>query len=100
MIQSNHSTTNSTSSPIAHTAGSAVSQHSKIKTNPFRWINTTPKNFDKETASLPKINRRRRTNAEELKILETSFIKNPTPNACTRQSLADTLKITAHSVQV
>ncbi|RUO96336.1 hypothetical protein BC936DRAFT_142191 [Jimgerdemannia flammicorona] len=65
----------------------------------FNWVNAAPQNFDTSTASQPK-KRRRRTNPQELAILEAAFKENHLPDGKAREWLADKLKMPARAVQI
>ncbi|RUS21922.1 hypothetical protein BC937DRAFT_91041 [Endogone sp. FLAS-F59071] len=87
--------------PLATTSKRAPSRSTSRGTGlkVFNWVNTAPQNFDTKTAMQPK-QRRRRTNREELSILEAAFQENHLPDARARELLAEKLAMTTRAVQV
>ncbi|KAF9289765.1 hypothetical protein BGZ68_008729 [Mortierella alpina] len=85
----------------------------------LNWVNALPSHFDTSTSGNHGTNgntlegdtltnscgvhprkRRRRTNREELEILEEAFSKNLLPDAATRQELAERLGMSVRAVQI
>ncbi|KAG9325661.1 hypothetical protein KVV02_001145 [Mortierella alpina] len=85
----------------------------------LNWVNALPSHFDTSTSGSNGSNgsplegdsltnscgvhprkRRRRTNREELEILEEAFSKNLLPDAATRQELAERLGMSVRAVQI
>ncbi|KAF9966731.1 hypothetical protein BGZ70_001465 [Mortierella alpina] len=85
----------------------------------LNWVNALPSHFDTSTSGSHGANgnthegdslangcgvhprkRRRRTNREELEILEEAFSKNLLPDAATRQELAERLGMSVRAVQI
>ncbi|KAF9116688.1 hypothetical protein BGX27_000070 [Mortierella sp. AM989] len=65
----------------------------------LNWVNALPSHFDTAVSGHPR-KRRRRTNREELEILEDAFAKNLLPDAATRQELGDRLGMSVRAVQI
>ncbi|KAF8934093.1 hypothetical protein EDD21DRAFT_401491 [Dissophora ornata] len=65
----------------------------------LNWVNALPSHFDTSSSGHPR-KRRRRTNREELEILEDAFTKNLLPDAATRQELGDRLGMSVRAVQI
>ncbi|KAG0351064.1 hypothetical protein BGZ54_003434 [Gamsiella multidivaricata] len=65
----------------------------------LNWVNALPSHFDTESSGHPR-KRRRRTNREELEILEDAFAKNLLPDAATRQELGERLGMSVRAVQI
>ncbi|KAI1321443.1 hypothetical protein EDD11_005134 [Mortierella claussenii] len=65
----------------------------------LNWVNALPSHFDTASSGHPR-KRRRRTNREELQILEDAFAKNLLPDAATRQELGDRLGMSVRAVQI
>ncbi|KAF9915395.1 hypothetical protein BX616_006252 [Lobosporangium transversale] len=65
----------------------------------LNWVNALPSHFDATSPGHPR-KRRRRTNREELQILEDAFAKNLLPDAATRQELGDRLGMSVRAVQI
>ncbi|KAF8983202.1 hypothetical protein BGZ46_010664 [Entomortierella lignicola] len=65
----------------------------------LNWVNALPSHFDTAVSGHPR-KRRRRTNREELDILEDAFAKNLLPDAATRQELGDRLGMSVRAVQI
>ncbi|CAO3567655.1 unnamed protein product [Mortierella alpina] len=85
----------------------------------LNWVNALPSHFDTSTSvshgasgsalegdslangcGVHPRKRRRRTNREELEILEEAFSKNLLPDAATRQELAERLGMSVRAVQI
>ncbi|KAG0094881.1 hypothetical protein BGZ93_006656 [Podila epicladia] len=65
----------------------------------LNWVNALPAHFETTVPSLPR-KRRRRTNREELEILEDAFARNLLPDAATRQQLGARLGMSVRAVQI
>ncbi|KAG0322550.1 hypothetical protein BGZ99_003266 [Dissophora globulifera] len=65
----------------------------------LNWVNALPAHFDTASSGHPR-KRRRRTNREELEILEEAFAKNLLPDATTRQELGERLGMSVRAVQI
>ncbi|KAF9999003.1 hypothetical protein BGZ79_007353 [Entomortierella chlamydospora] len=65
----------------------------------LNWVNALPSHFDTAVSGHPR-KRRRRTNREELEILEDAFARNLLPDAATRQELGDRLGMSVRAVQI
>ncbi|KAG0335502.1 hypothetical protein BG000_007464 [Podila horticola] len=65
----------------------------------LNWVNALPSHFEATVPSLPR-KRRRRTNREELEILEDAFARNLLPDAATRQQLGARLGMSVRAVQI
>ncbi|KAF9196020.1 hypothetical protein BGZ50_002528 [Haplosporangium sp. Z 11] len=65
----------------------------------LNWVNALPSHFDSASSGHPR-KRRRRTNREELEILEDAFAKNLLPDAATRQELGERLGMNVRAVQI
>ncbi|KAF9389372.1 hypothetical protein CPC16_005827 [Podila verticillata] len=65
----------------------------------LNWVNALPSHFETTVPSLPR-KRRRRTNREELEILEDAFARNLLPDAATRQQLGARLGMSVRAVQI
>jgi len=65
----------------------------------LNWVNALPSHFDTTSSEHPR-KRRRRTNREELEILEDAFAKNFLPDAATRQELSERLGMSVRAVQI
>ncbi|KAG0017573.1 hypothetical protein BGZ82_000718 [Podila clonocystis] len=65
----------------------------------LNWVNALPSHFETTVTSLPR-KRRRRTNREELEILEDAFARNLLPDAATRQQLGARLGMSVRAVQI
>ncbi|KAG0348004.1 hypothetical protein BG004_006380 [Podila humilis] len=65
----------------------------------LNWVNALPSHFEATVPCLPR-KRRRRTNREELEILEDAFARNLLPDAATRQQLGARLGMSVRAVQV
>ncbi|KAF9087314.1 hypothetical protein BGX23_008213 [Mortierella sp. AD031] len=65
----------------------------------LNWVNAVPSHFNTPSADQPR-KRRRRTNREELEILEDAFAKNLLPDAATRQELGERLGMSVRAVQI
>ncbi|KAF9365657.1 hypothetical protein BGX34_009088 [Mortierella sp. NVP85] len=65
----------------------------------LNWVNALPSHFDTTSSEHPR-KRRRRTNREELEILEDAFAKNFLPDAATRQELGERLGMSVRAVQI
>ncbi|KAF9930316.1 hypothetical protein FBU30_000662 [Linnemannia zychae] len=65
----------------------------------LNWVNALPSHFSASPTGQPR-KRRRRTNREELEILEDAFAKNLLPDAATRQELGERLGMSVRAVQI
>ncbi|KAK3814095.1 MAG: hypothetical protein J3Q66DRAFT_345613 [Benniella sp.] len=65
----------------------------------LNWVNALPSHFDTTSSEHPR-KRRRRTNREELEILEDAFAKSFLPDAATRQELGERLGMSVRAVQI
>ncbi|KAF8937260.1 hypothetical protein BGZ47_009117 [Haplosporangium gracile] len=65
----------------------------------LNWVNAVPSHFSTSPNGQPR-KRRRRTNREELEILEDAFAKNLLPDAATRQELGERLGMSVRAVQI
>ncbi|KAF9435723.1 hypothetical protein BGZ76_005662 [Entomortierella beljakovae] len=65
----------------------------------LNWVNALPSHFDTAVSGHPR-KRRRRTNREELEVLEDAFSRNLLPDAATRQELGDRLGMSVRAVQI
>ncbi|KAF9131156.1 hypothetical protein BGX30_013211 [Mortierella sp. GBA39] len=65
----------------------------------LNWVNAIPSHFSTSPNGQPR-KRRRRTNREELEILEDAFAKNLLPDAATRQELGERLGMSVRAVQI
>ncbi|KAG0374923.1 hypothetical protein BGX24_009754 [Mortierella sp. AD032] len=65
----------------------------------LNWVNAVPSHFSTSPTGQPR-KRRRRTNREELEILEDAFAKNLLPDAATRQELGERLGMSVRAVQI
>ncbi|KAG0278523.1 hypothetical protein BGZ95_003792 [Linnemannia exigua] len=65
----------------------------------LNWVNAVPSHFSTSPTGQPR-KRRRRTNREELEILEDAFSKNLLPDAATRQELGERLGMSVRAVQI
>ncbi|KAF9298679.1 hypothetical protein BGZ74_009278 [Mortierella antarctica] len=65
----------------------------------LNWVNALPSHFETTVPNLPR-KRRRRTNREELEILEDAFARNLLPDAATRQQLGARLGMSVRAVQI
>ncbi|KAF9404471.1 hypothetical protein BGZ94_004153, partial [Podila epigama] len=65
----------------------------------LNWVNALPSHFESTVTNLPR-KRRRRTNREELEILEDAFARNLLPDAATRQQLGARLGMSGRAVQI
>ncbi|KAG0052585.1 hypothetical protein BGZ83_002410 [Gryganskiella cystojenkinii] len=78
-------------------------QHQTSPSTPkktLNWVNALPSHFDATSPESHPRKRRRRTNREELDILEDAFAKNLLPDATTRQELGERLGMSVRAVQI
>ncbi|KAG0263756.1 hypothetical protein BG011_008082 [Mortierella polycephala] len=99
------------SNPDCDTAKESSQQPQQPSLHPFdpisptstkktlNWVNALPSHFDSASSGHPR-KRRRRTNREELEILEDAFAKNLLPDAATRQELGERLGMNVRAVQI
>ncbi|KAF9583092.1 hypothetical protein BGW38_010268 [Lunasporangiospora selenospora] len=66
----------------------------------LNWVNSHPSHFDAASPTCQPRKRRRRTNREELEILEDAFSRNLLPDAATRQELGERLGMSVRAVQI
>jgi len=66
----------------------------------LNWVNALPSHFDATSPESHPRKRRRRTNREELDILEDAFARNQLPDAAIRQELGERLGMNVRAVQI
>ncbi|GJJ73488.1 hypothetical protein EMPS_05846 [Entomortierella parvispora] len=66
----------------------------------LNWVNALPSHFDATSPERHPRKRRRRTNREELDILEDAFARNQLPDAAVRQELGERLGMSVRAVQI
>ncbi|RUS31150.1 hypothetical protein BC938DRAFT_478380 [Jimgerdemannia flammicorona] len=69
-------------------------------TKVFHWINTDTGNFDPNAGSQPTQRRRRRTQPQELALLEAVYNDNHLPDWSVKEWLAKQLQMTTRAVQI
>ncbi|RUP49505.1 hypothetical protein BC936DRAFT_142370 [Jimgerdemannia flammicorona] len=90
--------------PITATIDTTVNTHSSqskrgTSTKVFHWINTDTENFDPNAGSRP-TQRRRRTQPQELAVLEAAYNDNHQPDWSVKEWVAKQLQMTTRSVQI
>ncbi|RUS33673.1 hypothetical protein BC938DRAFT_470584 [Jimgerdemannia flammicorona] len=90
--------------PITATIDTTVNTHSSqskrgTSTKVFHWINTDTENFDPNAGSRP-TQRRRRTQPQELAVLEAAYNDNHLPDWSVKEWVAKQLQMTTRSVQI